>query len=174
MANRIRDWKREAFWRGVLARHSRSALSVRAFCRLEDVSEPSYYAWRRTLSERDAAKKRLQRRTSPRPAFLPAVILPPASGGGGTPRNGDGEPHAPWLRDPIQRGPIQHDLLPRELAQRDLVIELRGGRVLRLPATIAAARLAEIVAALEASAQEAREMEGGAREASGATPESRS
>jgi hypothetical protein len=31
----------------------RSGLSVRAFCERHDLSQPSFYAWRRTLAERD-------------------------------------------------------------------------------------------------------------------------
>jgi transposase-like protein len=112
MANRNRDGKREAFWRGVLKRHARSGHSVRAFCRREQLSEPSFYAWRRTIQERDTTGQH-----SPRPAFLPAAI-------------------SPTIRDaaPPDSG---------------LVIELRGGRRLRLPASMAAARVAELVQALE-------------------------
>ncbi len=73
MANMIRVGKCEAFWRGVLKRHAKGGHSVRAFCRQKQLSEPSCYAWRRTIQERDAARKQ-----SPRPAFLPAAILPPA------------------------------------------------------------------------------------------------
>jgi transposase-like protein len=117
MANRNRNSKREAFWRGVLKRHARCGLSVRAFCRREKLSEPSFYAWRRTIGERDAAGQ-----PQPRPAFLPAAILPPA---------------------------IRH------VAALDgsIVIELRGGRVLRLPESMAVARLAELVQALETGAE---------------------
>src|ERR1700693_1783709 len=49
-----RDPCKEQFWRRLVARHDRSGLSVRAFCQLHDVSEPSFYAWRCTLRERDA------------------------------------------------------------------------------------------------------------------------
>ena len=119
MANKNRDGKREAFWRGVLKRHTRCGLSARAFCRREKLSEPSFYAWRRTIQERDAAEKQ-----SPRPAFLPLAI--------------------------------------RDIATSDgsIVIGLRGGCVLRLPESIAASRVAELVQALE--------------EASGAATETRS
>jgi hypothetical protein len=107
---------RSAYWRGVLGRHARSSLSVRAFCVREQVSEPSFYAWRRTLQERDAAEH-----PRSRPAFLPATLLPPRE-----------EPSPP---------------APPE----GVVIELHGGRLLRLPASMAPARLAELVYALEAT-----------------------
>ncbi len=112
-ANQKRNSKREAFWRGVLKRHGKSGRSVQSFCRREKLSEPSFYAWRRTIQERDAAGEQ-----SPRPAFLPAAILAPAF---------------------------------REASPLDgsLVIELRGGRRLRLPESMAAARVAELVQALE-------------------------
>ena len=121
-ANRNRDGKREAFWRSVLTRHARSGHSVRAFCRREQLSEPSFYAWRRTIQERDIAGQH-----SPRPAFLPAAILPPAI-------------LPPAIRDAAA-------------SDGGIVIELRGGRVLRLPELMAVTRVAELVHALETGAQ---------------------
>jgi hypothetical protein len=88
---------------------------VRAFCGRERLSEPSFYAWRRTLRERAAAENQ-----QPRPAFLPAAILPPAI-----------REHSP----PAPQGGV--------------VIELYGGRLLRLPESMAPARVAELVHALE-------------------------
>ena len=46
---------KEQFWRAVMRRFTRSAGEVRAFCRAEGLSEPSFYAWRRELARRDAA-----------------------------------------------------------------------------------------------------------------------
>src|SRR3954462_9589426 len=65
MANATRDRDRESYWRTVLARWQRSALSVRAFCQAEGVSEPTFYLWRRKLD-----------RNQPKPpAFLPVHIV---------------------------------------------------------------------------------------------------
>lgn len=69
-----RDPKREEHWRRVLARFRKCGLSVRAFCRREKVTEPSFYAWRRTIRERDAAKQTGLKRRTERPAFLPVVV----------------------------------------------------------------------------------------------------
>ncbi len=49
-----RNLEREQFWRLVLEEHAKSELNARAFCRRESISEPSFYAWRRKLRERDA------------------------------------------------------------------------------------------------------------------------
>ena len=65
MAQATRDLGREPHWRRVLARWRRSGLSVRAFCRAEGISEPSFYVWRRKLDRADHKK----------PAFLPVHVV---------------------------------------------------------------------------------------------------
>ncbi len=52
---RQRDWAKERFWRSLLARWQRSQQTVRDFCELHDLSEASFYAWRRTIAQRDRA-----------------------------------------------------------------------------------------------------------------------
>jgi hypothetical protein len=105
----------------VLRRQVKSGLSVRAFCREEKLSEPSFYAWRRTIAERDAELRSRAGRGGrlKRPAFLPVVV--------------------------------DHGRRPEGV----LAIELAGGRVLRLSESMPAQRLAELVQALEAPAQQA-------------------
>jgi transposase len=46
---------KERFWRTMVRQWRSSGLSVRAFCAEHDLAEPSFYAWRRTLAERDAS-----------------------------------------------------------------------------------------------------------------------
>jgi len=48
-----RDPERERFWREAVAGHTKSGLSVRAFCADRGLNEPSFYARRRQLAERD-------------------------------------------------------------------------------------------------------------------------
>lgn len=127
MANRMRDPQREQFWRDVLTRFRNSGLSVRGFCRQERLPEPRFYAWRRTIAERDgkpaptgkrpAARKRLPRRRPKPPAFLPVVMRP---------------------------GPLS-------LSASGMLLELRGGRVLHLPDSMPVERVAELIRSLEAS-----------------------
>jgi hypothetical protein len=107
MAERQRDLEKERCWREVLARQASSGLSGRAFCRQEQLAESAFYAWRRTIGQRD-----VQRASAKAcPAFVPVAVT-------GSPRAG-------------------------------FVLELAGGRVLRLPETIPIERLAEFVVALE-------------------------
>jgi len=67
MAKHQQDPAKEAYWRKVLKRFAASGLSVREFCKREQLTESAFYAWRRTIGERDDS------RTSG-PAFVPAVV----------------------------------------------------------------------------------------------------
>lgn len=70
MANRRRDVAKERRWRDLVGQCAASGLSVREFCRRERVTEASFYAWRRTIGERDEACR--PRRKAP--AFVPVVV----------------------------------------------------------------------------------------------------
>ncbi len=48
-----RDPERERFWRAVVQKHQLSELTAKEFCRRENISEASYYAWRRKLARPD-------------------------------------------------------------------------------------------------------------------------
>jgi hypothetical protein len=61
-----RDLRKERFWRRMLRQWRRSGLSIRAFCQRHHLSEPNFYAWRRTLADRDARAV----------AFVPVQVLP--------------------------------------------------------------------------------------------------
>ena len=50
---RRKSRERESHWRAILKRQSKSGLSVRKFCESERISEPSFYAWRRKLRDRE-------------------------------------------------------------------------------------------------------------------------
>jgi transposase-like protein len=49
-----RSGGKERFWRTMVRQWRRSGQTARAFCVAHDLSEPSFYAWRRTLAQRDA------------------------------------------------------------------------------------------------------------------------
>jgi len=95
-----RSVAKEQLWRRHVARQAKSKQSVRDYCAAADISEPSFYAWRRELAQRDAAAgsppaqdqradlpaPRADRRgpravrpsTGLRPRFLPVTISPPS------------------------------------------------------------------------------------------------
>lgn len=66
-----REAGKEKFWRQMLRDFAASRQSVRAFCSERDLSEPSFYAWRRMLAERDAAGSKARPTAKPAPMFLP-------------------------------------------------------------------------------------------------------
>jgi hypothetical protein len=63
----------EQTWRDRVTRWKASGLSVRDFCRSEGLSEPSFYSWRRTIAERDAAT------ATDVPVFVPFHVRPDPS-----------------------------------------------------------------------------------------------
>jgi hypothetical protein len=67
MAKRQRDPAKEAYWRKVLKRFSANGLSVREFCQREQLMESAFYAWRRTIGQRDSER-------NSGPAFVPAFV----------------------------------------------------------------------------------------------------
>lgn len=77
-----RDAGKERFWRGCVRQWRESGLSVRAFCRREALSEPSFYAWRRELARRETSALRSQppsrpqpRRAAKRGGFVPVEVV---------------------------------------------------------------------------------------------------
>jgi transposase-like protein len=64
--SRERGGDKERYWRRLVRQWRQSGLSVRTFCEERGVSEPSFYAWRRTLGERDATAT----------AFVPVRVTP--------------------------------------------------------------------------------------------------
>ena len=53
MANHRRSLEKESYWRRQLEGQVVSGLSIRQYCRDQQVSEPSFYVWRRELRKRD-------------------------------------------------------------------------------------------------------------------------
>ena len=109
MANSQRDPERERFWREVVKRQAASGVSVREFCRREQLAETSFFAWRRTIRKRDGEVK-----SNDGPAFVPAVVTSTSP------------------------------------SDTSIILELTSGTALKLPESISATRLAELVHALEA------------------------
>jgi hypothetical protein len=67
-----RDPGKERFWRDHLKRWPNSGLTIRDYCARHCLSEPSFYGWRRTLSQRglDAEAKAIE----PAVTFVPVQV----------------------------------------------------------------------------------------------------
>ena len=120
MAKVQRDLQRERRWRELVARHASSGLSVRAFCRQEQLNESSFYAWRRTLTERDRETSTVENANlaETTPVFVPAVVS----------------------NEPSPQQPT---------GEAAIAIELPGGCTLRLSGQAAIGQLADLVIALQ-------------------------
>src|ERR1700733_6463413 len=66
-----RDRGKEQFWRRTFRQWRRSGLSVRAYCAEHGLAEPSFYAWRRIVAERDQESARVRAPTPWPPARVP-------------------------------------------------------------------------------------------------------
>ena len=51
-----RNVQKEAYWRDMVERQARSGMSVRRFCAEQEISEASFYGWRKKLARRDQEK----------------------------------------------------------------------------------------------------------------------
>jgi hypothetical protein len=72
-----RDFAKERFWRRILRLWHRSGpTSVRDFCAANGVSEPSFYAWRRLIAERDRQR---QHAAHQRLLFVPLTVPAPVA-----------------------------------------------------------------------------------------------
>ena len=84
MNKRRMDGTKERLWRDRISRHEQSALSIRAFCAAESLSEPNFYWWRRELARRKVPRRAelSTRRQTPALAlaeatqFVPVTVTP--------------------------------------------------------------------------------------------------
>jgi len=62
-----RDHGKEQFWRTKVRQWRHSGLSVLAFCDQHGLAQSNFYAWRRTLAQRDAEVQFVPVRLAPEP-----------------------------------------------------------------------------------------------------------
>lgn len=125
-----RDRGKERFWRRLLRQWRGSEQSVRAFCAAHQVSEASFYGWRRTIAARD-------QQTAPRPRPAPPRRVAHATD---KPR-GHGAPGSRHL-------PAFVPIRLVTTAASTLEIVLPDGRVVRVPADFDDATLRQLLAVL--------------------------
>jgi hypothetical protein len=72
MASSVRSGEKESFWREAIARQAARGLSVRAFCRQQDLHESQFYAWRCEIALRD--REASEKAGGSAPQFLPVYV----------------------------------------------------------------------------------------------------
>ncbi|MFM8532617.1 MAG: IS66 family insertion sequence element accessory protein TnpA [Acidimicrobiia bacterium] len=84
-----RNGAKERFWRRLFQQWRRSGMTIRDFCAEHDVSEPSFFAWRRTIAERDRQHGRSKScpgdggEKTHAPTFVPLRVVSPPAGSPG-------------------------------------------------------------------------------------------
>jgi hypothetical protein len=123
---RERDRGKERYWRQMLRQWRGSGGTIRDFCSVRGLSEPSFYAWRQTIAARDRQKTPRQR-----PDGRRSMVRP-----------GNGEPHGRGIPAfiPVRVAPT---------APAPLEVVLRDGHVVRIPAGFDAATLRQLLAVLD-------------------------
>ena len=124
-----RDPAKERLWRRLFQLWHRSDQTIRDFCGQHHVSEASFFAWRRTIAERDRQSVR-SRRTSTKPA---------SSTHSARQRQGHAKAEPAFV--PLR---VVH---PVSNAAFEVV--LKNGRVVRVPAPFDADTLRQLLAILE-------------------------
>jgi len=74
-----RGRSKERFWRQMVRQWRHSGQSIRAFCGARGLTEASFYAWRRTIAQRDGQAGRCAGRNGPArtvslPLFVPVQL----------------------------------------------------------------------------------------------------
>jgi transposase-like protein len=124
-----RDVAKERAWRERIAAWQRSGQSVSGFCRDEGLSKASFYFWRKELQRRRAAKRQTE---SQRRSSAQRAAAAPQSAAAFVPVR---------VRGVVDRTPESPSTVE---------VLLPGGVVLRVPEHCPAARVRELVEALEA------------------------
>lgn len=75
MARSKRSVEKELVWRGLVEEQRRSGLSIRKFCQQRQISEPSFYAWRKKLQGRRTGN---DEHDDPKQRLIPVVVTNPA------------------------------------------------------------------------------------------------
>jgi hypothetical protein len=134
-----RDRGKERLWRRLLRQWRRSGQSVRDFCAAQQLSEPSFYGWRRTIAARDRQAATRPRLASPRRLA--------GSQRGQQRRNGDASASSDQRRGSNTPVFVPVRLAPPALAALEVVVG--DGRVVRVPAGFDAATLRQLLAVLD-------------------------
>jgi hypothetical protein len=98
MARSTRLADRERFWRSMVKQQRQGGATIRAFCREQGISEPSFYAWRKELQRRDAERSAGAGRVAAGESqgrLIPVEVV-------GERRTGEGTPDGHQTQQPLE------------------------------------------------------------------------
>lgn len=67
--------RREAFWRRMLQRRTKSGMTVTKFCAKENLAESAFYYWQRQIRRRDAESPAGKSNSPDESTFVPVQLL---------------------------------------------------------------------------------------------------
>lgn len=152
-----RSVEKEASWRGHVSRQAAGRVSIRAYCHEHDLSQPSFYAWRREIAKRDAERESPRRVPQEGPTVRVAGrsrTRSPEADFAAMPRTAKrrvGGKASSLRSDGV--GLIAVEIVgaaePRSMANPTLEIECPGGAVIRLREDVPADVLQRVMAACQ-------------------------
>ena len=156
MAKRFQSAEKDSYWRWHVDMQVAGGLSVRAYCGQHGLSEPTFYAWRRKIQERDSGHDRLPvsrlQKLSPGSAAR-ATIRSEQTNGRDTPPTANGRLSArSEVGSPppfASTGLIALDII--DTATATLEIEAPGSVLIRLREAVSAEVLQRVIAACQLS-----------------------
>lgn len=156
MAKRFQSADKESYWRWHVDMQAAGGLSVRAYCGQHGLSEPTFYAWRRKIQDRDSGHDRLpvsRLQELSQGSAGRATIRSEDINGRETPRTANRRLSARskvGLPQPFAgTGLIALDII--DTATPTLEIECPGGVVIRLREDVSAEVLQRVIAACQLS-----------------------
>jgi transposase-like protein len=133
---------KEQFWRDLVQQWQRSGQTVRAFCAEHGLTEASFYAWRRIITQRDRPAEQ------PADHALAAGPRPIAPDNEPFPTRNETPDHRPAFV-PIRVTPPPPRATPLRPTSGLLELVIGSGRVVRVPSGFDAATLRHLLAVLE-------------------------
>jgi hypothetical protein len=156
MVKRFQSADKDSYWRWHVDMQAAGGVSIRAYCGQHGLSEPTFYAWRRKIHERDSGHdllpvSRLQNLSQC--SASTATIQAEETEGRGTPRKANGRLSARSKvgspQPSVGTGLIALDII--DTATPSLEIEAPGGVVIRLREDVSVEVLRRVIAACQLS-----------------------
>jgi transposase-like protein len=156
MTKRFQSAEKESYWRWHVDMQAAGGVSVRACCGRHGVSEPTFYAWRRKIHERDSGRDRLpvsRLQNLSTGSAARAAIRSEQTDGREAPSTANERLSVRSKVDPLRpfasTGLIALDII--DTAAATLEIEAPGGVVIRLREDVSLEVLRRVIAACQLS-----------------------
>ena len=145
-----RNGAKERSWRRLIQQWRHSGMTIRDFCVEHEVSEPSFFAWRRTIADRDRQSGQPSadgygnvdnHKTPDSPTFVPLHVV-------STPADSTPADSTPAVSTPVVSTPVVSTPVVSTPGGAAYEVVLRDGCIVRVPAGFDPATLRQLLVLL--------------------------